>query len=564
MLDALLERWTRGGWRGPALAALFALLAALPGAVFMPTLDRDEARFAEASAQMIETHDFVTIRFQDEPRFKKPVGIHWIQAALVTAFSPGQVHDIWAYRLASLLGAMGAAAACAWGAQVFLGPRGGFLAGAVLGASLLLSTEAMIAKTDAVLCAFVTLMMAALGRIYAASKGEAIAGKGTKAVFWLGLALAILVKGPIGPMVAVLSIAALWIWDRRAPWLADLGWTWGAALVLLIVGPWAMAVTVATDGAFWSGAVMGDMLSKLGSGQEGHGAPPGLHALLSPLLLFPTAFLLPAALVLGWRRRGETGVRFALCWLAPAWLVFELTPTKLPHYPLPLYGALALLIAAAAEAPPVDARADRIASRVGAGLQAFAAVPLAGAGLWAASLYGTAASVAWAVIVAVLIASAGVAGVAPVIAPQIAQGRTLAALLAALGLGALAHDALAGGLAPSLKSLWVSQRAAEALAAAGIDPRNGVTPGPVAVAGYAEPSLVFLLGARTELTDGPAAADAIADGRPAIVEAREQAAFLAALKAEGSRAALAGEVKGLNYSKGKAVDLFLYRSLEPR
>lgn len=553
MLDTLLERWTRGGWRGPALAALVALLAALPGVVFMPTLDRDEARFAEATAQMIETRDFVTIRFQDQPRYKKPVGIHWIQAALVSAFSPGQVHGIWAYRLASLLGAMVAAAACAWGAQAFLGPRAGFLAGAVLGASLLLSTEAMIAKTDAVLCAFVTLMMAALGRIYAASKHEAVAGKGTKAVFWLGLAMSILVKGPIGPMVAVLTVAALWIWDRRAPWLAGLGWSWGAALVLLIVGPWAMAVTVATDGAFWSGAVMGDMLAKLGSGREGHGAPPGLHTLLAPLLLFPAAFLLPAALVLGWRRRAETGVRFALCWLAPSFLVFELTPTKLPHYPLPLYGALALLIAAAAES-----LTDRIASWVGAGLQALAAVALAGAGLWAASRYGSEASFAWAVVAAVPIAGAGVAGLAPLIAP----GRTLAALLAALGLGALAHDVLAGGLVPSLKPLWVSERAAKALEAAGIDPRNGVTPGPVAVAGYAEPSLVFLLGARTELTDGPSAADAIADGRPAIVEAHEQAAFLETLEADRARAALAGEVKGLNYSKGKPVDLFLYRSLE--
>ncbi len=246
-------------------------------------------------------------------------------------------------------------------------------------------------------------------------------------------------------------------------------------------------------------------------------------------------------------------MRFALCWLVPSFLVFELTPTKLPHYPLPLYGALALLIAAAAES-----LTDRKAIWVGAGLQALAAVLLAGAGLWLASRYGVEASLAWAVVAAVLIGAAGLAGLAPLIAP----GRTLAALLAALGLGALAHGVLAGGLAPTLKTLWVSKRAAEALAAAGIDPRNGVTPGPVAVAGYAEPSLVFLLGARTELTDGFAAAEAVADGRPAIVEARERAAFLAALKADGARAALAGEVKGLNYSKGRPVDLYLYRSLE--
>ncbi len=73
---------------------------------------------------------------------------------------------------------------------------------------------------------------------------------------------------------------------------------------------------------------------------------------------------------------------------------------------------------------------------------------------------------------------------------------------------------------------------------------------------------MFLLGTRTELGDAASAAVAIADGRPAIVEAREQSGFLNALKDEDARAVPAGEIKGLNYSKGKPVDLILYRSLE--
>src|SRR5665213_1872779 len=280
---------------------------------------------------MLETGDFVSINFQDAPRYKKPVGIHWLQAVAVTVASGVEKREIWAYRLPSLLGAMAAAAACAWGAAVFLGPRGGAIAGAILGASLILSTEAFIAKTDAALCGSVTLMMAALARIYAASRGEAEAGLGTKALFWSALALSILLKGPIGPMVAALTVIGLWVWDRGAPWLRDLGWSWGVALVLLVVGPWALAATVASDGAFWSGAVMGDMVSKLQGAREGHGAPPGVHLLLAPLLLFPAGVLLPAALAHGWKARADTGVRFALCWLAPAWIVFEFAPTKLPH-----------------------------------------------------------------------------------------------------------------------------------------------------------------------------------------------------------------------------------------
>ena len=43
-------------------------------------------------------------------------------------------------------------------------------------------------------------------------------------------------------------------------------------------------------------------------------------------------------------------MRFCLCWILPFWLVLELTPTKLPHYILPTFPALALLIAMAVRA----------------------------------------------------------------------------------------------------------------------------------------------------------------------------------------------------------------------
>ena len=553
MIESVADKIWKGAWRGPLFAALVALAAVLPGVLAMPVLDRDEARFAQASAQMLESRDPVSINFQTEPRAKKPVGIYWLQSISVAAVSAVERREIWAYRLPSLLAAMAAAAACAWGAAAFMGSRGGAIAGAILGASLILSTEGFIAKTDAALCAAVTLMMAALARIYGSSRGEGEAYLGTRVLFWLGLALSMLLKGPIGPMVAALTMAALWISDRRAPWLGSLGWSWGLGLVLLVVGPWAMAVTVATDGSFWTGAVMGDMVSKLGRGQESHGAPPGLHLLLTPLLIFPATALLPAGLVHGWTARNATHVRFALCWLLPSWIVFELAPTKLPHYTLPLYGALAWLIAAALAEP-----IGRISRYIGAGLGLLAAGALAAAGLVLASSYGTAVSMGWAAAAAVLLTAGAICAVVLILFKR----QSVTALAATVTLGVLAHDVLAAGLAPTLQPLWVSSRVAQAVRGANLDPRNGVIPGPIAVAGYAEPSLVFLLGTRTELGDAASAAVAIADGRPAIVEAREQSGFLNALKDEDARAVPAGEIKGLNYSKGKPVDLILYRSLE--
>jgi hypothetical protein len=98
---------------------------------------------------------------------------------------------------------------------------------------------------------------------------------------------------------------------------------------------------------------------------------------------------------------------------------------------------------------------------------------------------------------------------------------------------------------------------AEALAKARLSPLQGAA-GPVTVAGYAEPSIVFALGATTELGDPADAADAIDEGRPAVVEARQQAAFEKALAADGASARLAGEVSGLDYSTGKRQTLRLY------
>ncbi len=86
-------------------------------------------------------------------------------------------------------------------------------------------------------------------------------------------------------------------------------------------------------------------------------------------------------------------------------------------------------------------------------------------------------------------------------------------------------------VAPNLNGFWLSSRAASDLTAAGVNPREGVTPGPVTVAGYAEPSLIFLLGRDTVLGGGADAAEAVVQGRPAMVEAREEPAFRAALGA---------------------------------
>jgi 4-amino-4-deoxy-L-arabinose transferase-like glycosyltransferase len=545
MMRPDLDRFI-AGWRGPLLAALVALFAGLPVLMLLPPLDRDESRYAQATSQMLESGDYIDIRFQDDPRWKKPVGIYWMQAAAVAATSSVENRDIQPYRIPSILGAMLAAAACAWAGTAMFGQRAGFLGGAMLGATFLLSTEAGIAKTDAMLCAAVTLAMAGLARIYLATRAGATPRRPHKLAFWLGVGLSILIKGPIGLIVVVPAILLLSLWDRDVKWLARLGWGWGLPLVALIVGPWAIAITIATDGGFWREAIAGDLAPKIAGSHESHGAPPGYYLIGAVALFFPATLMLPAALSTGWSRRAEPAVRFLVCWLVPAWLIFELTPTKLAHYTLPTYGALALL-AAAALTRPIGA----VSRYAGAGLAVLAGLIVVVATVYGLTEYGRSTAQTWATLTIVFAALAALVG-----AFLLVQRAQMAAVAISIALGVVAHAGLAGTIR-QLRPLAVAPQLQKVLERADLHPRQG-RPGPVAITGFHEPSFVFLTGRETELTDAAGAARALAEGRPVIVEARDADAFSAASAELGVTGRAVGVVNGHNYSRGDDVSLTVY------
>src|SRR5262245_9428448 len=92
-IGALLAGATASHARATAVLILVCLVSFLPGFFNIPPVDRDEARFAQATKQMIESGDYIDIRFQDEVRYKKPVGIYWIQAGVVRAAEAVGIRD---------------------------------------------------------------------------------------------------------------------------------------------------------------------------------------------------------------------------------------------------------------------------------------------------------------------------------------------------------------------------------------------------------------------------------------------------------------------------------------
>jgi 4-amino-4-deoxy-L-arabinose transferase-like glycosyltransferase len=561
--DWVLWLAERKRWLYPALAVL-ALLLYLPGQATLPPMDRDEPRFAQASKQMVESGDYVRIAFQDEPRLKKPIGIYWLQSASA-ALLADQPNEIWAYRVPSLIAAIAAVMLCAAvGGALFAGPVGA-VAGALLAPALLLNVEAHLAKTDAVLLAAVLAAQWGLARAWMAgsaitARGPVQAGHWTALVFWLAIGVGVLVKGPVILMVVGLTALTLAIWQRRARWLLALRPLWGLPLALLVVVPWFVAIHFATDGAFWTEAVGRDFVSKIGQGQEAHGAPPGLYLVLVFVTFWPAAALLGLAVLSAWRGRKAPAVQFCMAWIVPSWIVFELVATKLPHYVLPLYPPLAILCAY------MLVRAGQAPAR-----------------RWVRRL---AAAPAWtAVVLAAAFALAMVVGPPAMGGGLSAAGFAAAAALAALAYGlfrfarhifyarfplgivlvamALAYWPIYRGVVPSLSELWISSRLADAVAAQQRASCQGNAT--LFAVGYNEPSLIFLAG--TDTRSGQAGeAVAFLDSNPdchlAAIEAGQWQPFLRALA--GRPVQELSDVDGLNYSKGQEISLKLVQlSLNP-
>ena len=515
------------------LLVLLCLALWLPGFWTMPPGDRDESRFVQATKQMLETGDFVRIMNGDEARNRKPIGIHWLQApfaAAARAVGVAVANPVWPYRVPSLLGGLAAVLACHAVGLRLAGRRAALLGAGALAASVVLVGEVHIAKTDAALLGATTVAMALLGRAYVAP-GEMT--RGAAAGFWLAMGVGVLLKGPITPMVAGLAVAWLvlvdWRGGRGAGWLRGLRAGWGVPLMLLVVVPWFVAIGVATGGRFFSDAVGGDLGRKLTSGDEAHWGPPGLHLVLLPVLLFPLGAGLPGAVAVAWRGRGEAAVRFLTAWVAPAWLVFEAAPTKLPHYPMPLYPAVCVLVA-------MGVLAGAGSRRVGAVLGGAGAVLLAAAGVVAPGYLG----VEWWLGVPVVIA-AGVVGWFAV------RGWSVRGAVGAVVAAPLAYGAALGWEAPRLAPIWIAPRVVAGLGA-------GVRLGSV---GFSEPSLMFLAGTGTRwlLADQGVAALAAGELDVLLVSDRDIAAVRAGAAARGLPLREGGTVSGFNTARGRWVAL---------
>jgi 4-amino-4-deoxy-L-arabinose transferase-like glycosyltransferase len=351
-------------------------------------------------------------------------------------------------------------------------------------------------------------------------------------------------------MVPAFTIMAVVATTREWRWLSGLRWAPGLLWMLVLVSPWFIAIMIQTKGAFLQQSLGDDMLSKVAGAREAHGAPPGTYLVAAQFFFWPFA---PLAILTGpwaWRNRKQASVLFLLAWLVPFWLVFEAVPTKLPHYVLPAYPALAILVSTAI----VNKGLVRsLWARIVALLVPLLALALPIAILGAGWMFDHV--VVWRLlpigVVAVVLASLAWS--------RFGRGEHEAGVVLSALASLSLFWAIGWAAIPAVSSIWPAPRLMEVA-------RRAACPNPhFASLGYREPSLVFLAGTDLKmLSDATEAAaflvDAGAECRIAFVDEHFEPAFTAALGASAAKTTLLGHAHGVNLNGNKPVDMAVYQA----
>jgi 4-amino-4-deoxy-L-arabinose transferase-like glycosyltransferase len=359
------------------LVGVLALVLFSVGTAEIPILGLDEGRFSQAAREMLDRGDPVVPTFVGEGRYHKPILIYWCTLA---SYATLGVTERAARLPANLAGAL-AVMLLAWTGRRRFGSGAGVLAGGALAATLVFHVQAKACTADMVLFLPTLAVMLAFERIVAGPCDWR-----APLVFWIGMAVAVLAKGPIAPVWVLATALTLWAFGRRwrsweltgmavlvlaGAWalgpvvlavpavaacahlvrssdgratLHRLRIGWGVLLLLALTLPWLVAVELATGGAFLREAVGTHVVARSVSAFESHRFFPGFYLVTAPLVALPWFPLVVSALG---RRRPAMDMAsstFLAAWLVGPWIVMELVQTKLVHYVMPSYPAGILLV----------------------------------------------------------------------------------------------------------------------------------------------------------------------------------------------------------------------------
>ncbi len=314
--------------------------------------DADEPAYAQAAREMLETGDWVTPRFNGQPRFDKPILFYWLLTLSYWLFGITE----FAVRVWSAMAGVILVILVAWAARRVFGSPADLWAGVAFSTNLLTAVLARAAVTDMLLTLFVTT--AILAGLQALD-GSHRAGWWAR-LFWMAMGLAVLVKGPVGVLIPVVALGGLLLFlrerwqalSRLVPWE-------GPVLFAILTVPWYGLVLAANGWAFVEGFLIKHHITRYTGVISGHAGPIWFYVPVLLVGFFPWSGFLPAAL---WRAGKATRLReekspadhllvVCACWVIGVFVLFSFAGTKLPSYLFPAFPALALLVGATSISP---------------------------------------------------------------------------------------------------------------------------------------------------------------------------------------------------------------------
>ena len=301
-------------------AVLLLVLAALITPMQRDLFVGDETKYGQVVREMRSTGAFFLPVLNGTPFTHKPP-IHFWLIDLLTF--PLGVYSTWAFVLPSLA------------AFVFLlwlmWKIGGPLAAFVCGSSLMIWTSAQSARMDVSFTAFIVLALWQLERFFDRDD--------FRALLWCGVALgvAILIKGPMAPVMALVLFGLEWGRRRRAP-----RGNYAPAILAMIAIPllWFVPAMLLGGSAYTHDVIVKQTVGRAVASWV-HNAPPWFYIAHLPASLFPWFFLAVVAVIALWRTH-----RFLINWILAVLVPYSVMSSKLDVYMMAMIPPIALLIAA--------------------------------------------------------------------------------------------------------------------------------------------------------------------------------------------------------------------------
>ena len=459
----------------------------------IPPLDRDESRYIQATVQMVESKDFINIKFLDTPRLKKPPGIYWMQALSATVVKNIlflEKAPLWSYRLPSAI----AASISVWLTfllgKLLFGRTQGFIAALLLLSSPLVFIESHIAKTDSALMACVLFIIYIFAKIIFDSKFKDNHYSKYLILFaWLVMGFAFLIKGPL----IILFIFFMAIFFRifsGINFIKDCRIITGFTIFLLISLPWFIIINLGANSEIFVNSVKKDMLLKLVSVQESHGAPPGTYFISSIVTVWPIFLFIIPTIIWSYKNKHNKAIIFLLSSILPAWVSFELIPTKLLHYILPLLPSLAILTSAMLisnfKNSSILLFLDKLYLKIISILPALGGIVISIGVLYLAKLFGDGFTISVVIIALIYFLGSIFSGYYLFIRNYIN------ALVLVIFTNLIALNITLIYLPHQLSKIWVTEKIYGQIQEKNIDTS-------FALLGYSEPSLIYRLGSNTKI-----------------------------------------------------------------